>query len=252
MVYTEKKSGGAAFEKIQSRGKLIVATPGDYCPMAYSSDLLNGYQGFDIELAWRLAARLGVKVDFVPTSWASLADDAKLSRFDMAVGGISRTAERAQKMTLSAGYLSVGKTILCRKGEEERFQSLADVDQPDVRVMYNPGGTNEDFVESHFKQAKIRLAADNALIPARIAENEANVMITETVEAAFYVKEDPRLAAPLLASPFTKDEFCIVLSEDCAPLVDKVNEILQGFRTDGTLEHLCRDYLGSLAGAQNA
>jgi hypothetical protein len=48
-------------------------------------------------------------------------------------------------MLMSDGYLANGKTILCRSSEADRYQSLADLDKPEVRVMVNPGGLNEKF-----------------------------------------------------------------------------------------------------------
>ena len=33
--------------------------------------------------------------------------------------------------------LANGKTILCRSSETNRFQSLADIDHPELRVMVN-------------------------------------------------------------------------------------------------------------------
>ena len=48
-------------------------------------------------------------------------------------------------MLMSDGYLANGKTILCRADEADRFQSLADIDKPEVRVMVNPGGLNEKY-----------------------------------------------------------------------------------------------------------
>ena len=37
------------------------------------------------------------------------------------------------------------KTILCRKDDAKKFKTLADMNKKDVRVMVNPGGTNEKF-----------------------------------------------------------------------------------------------------------
>ena len=75
--------------------------------------------------------------------------DAKANAFDMAIGGISRTPQREAELTLSDDYLETGKTILCRKADAACFTSIADIDEPDVRVMYNPGGTNEAFAKLH-------------------------------------------------------------------------------------------------------
>ena len=60
--------------------------------------------------------------------------DAKANAFDIAIGGISRTPQREAELTLSDDYLETGKTILCRKADAARFTSIADIDEPDVRV----------------------------------------------------------------------------------------------------------------------
>jgi hypothetical protein len=36
-------------------------------------------------------------------------------------------------------------SYLCRASEANRYQSLADIDKPEVRVMVNPGGLNEKY-----------------------------------------------------------------------------------------------------------
>ena len=94
---------------------LLLGTPGDYRPMAYHEPFTDSYRGFDIELAWRIAAELGYEVVFKEISWNMLAHEAKTDAFDMAIGGISRTPQRKEELILSDSYLETGKTILCRE-----------------------------------------------------------------------------------------------------------------------------------------
>ena len=56
---------------------------------------------------------------------------------------------------MSDGYLANGKTILCRSTEADRYQSLADIDKPEVRVMVNPEGLNEKFANENLTHATI-------------------------------------------------------------------------------------------------
>ena len=53
--------------------------------------------------------------------------------------------------------------------------------------MINPGGTNEKFAHANLKQAKLIVHQENADIPRQVAEGNADIMITETVEAARYI-----------------------------------------------------------------
>lgn len=132
-------------DEIQSRGYLLVGTTGDYMPMSYLNQKTGKYEGFDVETSGLLAQSLGVQVKFVPTTWSTLTADTIAGKFDIAMCGITRTLAREQKMAQSKGYLVFGKTILCRKGDAEKFKTLADMNKKNVRVMVNPGGTNENL-----------------------------------------------------------------------------------------------------------
>ena len=119
---TETPVGGKVGEIVE-RGTLLVGTTGDYRPLSFRE--ADGiYWGFGIEMAEAIAARLGVAVEFVPTSWPTLTADvlAEPQLFDMAIGGITITEARRATMLMSEGYLANGKTILCRTEDTNRFR----------------------------------------------------------------------------------------------------------------------------------
>ena len=142
--------------RIQERGKLLVGTTGDYRPLSYR-EADGNYWGFGIEMAKKIAERIGVGIEFVQTSWPTLTADvlAEPQTFDLAIGGITITDTRRETMLMSEGYLANGKTILCRASESDRYKSLADIDKPEVRVMVNPGGLNEKFANQNLTHATI-------------------------------------------------------------------------------------------------
>ncbi len=72
-------------DEIQDRGVLKVGTAGDYQPMSYLAPETGSYVGFDAELAEDLAASLGVRVEYVPTSWPTLMEDTLAGKFDLAI-----------------------------------------------------------------------------------------------------------------------------------------------------------------------
>lgn len=232
-------------ERIQQRGKLLVGTTGDYRPLTFREPETGEYWGFGIELAQAIADSIGVPVEFVRTSWPTLTADviAEPQTFDLAIGGITITKARLATMLMSEGYLANGKTILCRTEDTARFRSLADIDRPEVRVMVNPGGLNEQFANQNLTHATIIVHPNNEEIPSLIAKGEADVMITEITEAPWYVQTDPRLAAPLLNAPFTHGEIGVLMRKGQDDLLDLVNGVIQRMKADGSLQRL-RDKYG--------
>ena len=229
--------------RIQERGTLLAGTTGDYRPLSFRED--DGtYWGFGIEVAGEIAKRLGVGLQFVPTSWPTLSADvqAEPQTFDLAIGGITMTDARRETMLMSDGYLANGKTILCRAEDANRYKSLADIDKPEVRVMVNPGGLNEKFANANLTHAAIIVHQKNEEIPTLIAEGEADVMITEITEAPYYVQTDPRLAAPLLNEPFTHGEIGVLMRKGQEDLLQLVTNVIRQMKSDGSLRLLHEKY----------
>jgi cyclohexadienyl dehydratase len=229
--------------RIQERGMLLAGTTGDYRPLSFRED--DGtYWGFGIEVAGEIAKRLGVGLQFVPTSWPTLSADvqAEPQTFDLAIGGITITDARRETMLMSDGYLANGKTILCRAEDVDHYKSLADIDKPEVRVMVNPGGLNEKFANANLTHATIIVHQKNEEIPTLIAEGEADVMITEITEAPYYVQTDPRLAAPLINEPFTHGEIGVLMRKGQEDLLQLVNDVIRQMKSDGSLRLLHEKY----------
>ena len=228
---------------VRSRGILLVGATGDYRPMSYLEPETGKYVGFDAALAEDLAAALGVRLEFVPTSWPTLTDDTLAGKFDLAVCGITITSARKELALMSDGYLGNGKTVLCRAEDANKFTSLEAIDRPEVRVMENPGGLNEKFARANLPHAALIIHPVNEEIPGLVASGKADVMITEILEAEYYVSQDPRLDAPLLNTPFTRGELGFLLPPGSEPLLEYVNVFIAKERESGRLDELAEIYL---------
>lgn len=222
---------------------LRVGTTGDYRPLSYREPDTGTYWGFDLDIAGEIAKDLNATITYVPTSWPTLSADVQNPElFDFAIGGITITDARKETMDMSEGYLANGKTILCRKEEAGKYKGLEDLNKPSVKVMVNPGGLNEKFARENLPECTLIVYEKNEEIPSRVAEGEADVMITEITEAPWYVQNDTRLAAPLLDAPFTHGEIGVLMRKGQDDLMEKVNRTIQRMKKDGSLKELHDTY----------
>jgi cyclohexadienyl dehydratase len=201
---------------------LRVGLPGDYAPFALV-DARGTLEGADIELAKRIAATLGVELRFIRTSWPTLIADLESGRYDVALGGITVTAERAQHGGFSAAYHHGGKTIVARCADRARFDTLAELEHG-ARVIVNPGGTNERFVRTHLPAANVEVFADNTAIPAELLARRADAMITDDIEADLWSSRHPGLCRATQAT-FTADQKAALTVRDQA-LRSRIDEIM--------------------------
>ena len=236
----EEAFGGTALDGIRQKGVMRVGTAGDYQPMSYLDPETNTYVGFDAELAEDLAAALGVKIEYVATSWPTLMEDTLAGKFDLAICGITITDARREQALMSDGYLGNGKTVLCRAEDADIYTSLEAINRPEVRVMENPGGLNEKFARENLPDATLIIHDVNQEIPGLVAAGEADVMITEIMEAGYYVGQDARLAAPLIDAPFTNGQLGVLMPKGSEDLLDYVNAFLAEEKESGRIDELAQ------------
>ncbi|MBR5959955.1 MAG: transporter substrate-binding domain-containing protein [Clostridia bacterium] len=230
-------------DRICETGVLRVGTAGDYKPMSFLEPETGTYWGFDTELAEDLASSLGVEIEYIPTSWPTLMEDTQTGQFDLAICGITVTDARKEQALMSNGYLQNGKTVLCRAEDADRYTSLEAINRPEVRVMENPGGLNEKFARENLPDATLIIHDINQEIPGLVASGEADVMITELMEAGYYVGQDSRLAAPLIYEPFTNGQLGILMPKGSEDLLEYVNQFLDDEKKSSRLDELAEQYI---------
>jgi cyclohexadienyl dehydratase len=225
-------------DTILERGYILVGTTGDYKPFSYFNPDTEKFEGHDIDAAMKLGEALGVEVRFVKTTWKTLVQGILDEKYDMAMCGITRTLSRQKQVGLTDPYIKVGKSSLIREADKDRFKTLADIDQPGVKIGVNPGGTNEKFVQANIKQAEIVVIEKNLDIPGKIAAGEVDVMITDNVEAMLVAGKRPELYAVSPENTFTKDDFGYMLPRDEFTFLNWLNLWVHQMHEKGEFEQL--------------
>ena len=119
-------------ELIQN-GKLIVCSDIPYEPFEFVKD--GKTVGFDIDLADKLAERLGVEAEVVTTPFEGIQSGTSLDtgKCDIAISGISITDERKTKMDFTDPYLNDNLGMAAAKSDG--FKNLNDVKSKKVGVQ---------------------------------------------------------------------------------------------------------------------
>ena len=68
-------------------------------------------------------------------------------------------------------------------------------------------------------------------------------MITEVMEAGYYVGQDIRLAAPLIYEPFTNGQLGVLMPKGSEDLLDYVNAFLEEEKESGRIDELAEEYI---------
>jgi ABC-type amino acid transport substrate-binding protein len=146
---------------------LRVGTSGDYAPFSSEG------QGFDVEVARRLATRLGARLVWVPFRWSELEQGLREGRFDVAMSGVTWRPERALVGHMSRAVASGGPCVIGR--------------EPARRVGVNRGGALERWARAAFPDAQVVARDDNRSLPGLLASGEVDAIATDSFELGAFL-----------------------------------------------------------------
>lgn len=184
--------GKSRLAQILERGTLRVGTTGDFNPMSIKDTASNTYTGFDVEAMTQLATDMGVKIEFVPTEWATLVNGIVADRFDI-FSGASVSVARAKTVAFSNPYLYAGAVPVTAKKAGTKFTTWESLDNPNVTVAVLMGTVFEQQARAHFPKAKIRAVEKPATGYQEVLAGRAQATLTSNVEAATLIKTYPEL-----------------------------------------------------------
>ena len=229
-------------DTVQKAAVLRICTPGDYRPFSFQNPDAS-YEGMDVDLMKSFSASLGAKPEWIKTTWANLVPALTGGKCDIAVGGISVTTDRQKHAFFSTPYMVNGKTPIARCADVKKYQTVADIDKPQVRVIFNPGGSNERFARANFKQAQLTVNPDNLTIFDAILANRADVFVTESAEAITQQKLRPGLCAINPDKPLQYGEMAWMLPRDDVTFKAYVNQWLHLSQANGQLPQVMNHWL---------
>jgi cystine transport system substrate-binding protein len=113
-------------DQVKQHGTLRIGLEGTFPPFnskAPSGELV----GYDVDIAKAVAAKLGVKPQFVTTEWSGIIAGLQAGKFDVIVNQVGVTPARKQVVDFSPAYTYSAAQLIQRKDDTRQFKSLEDL-----------------------------------------------------------------------------------------------------------------------------
>ena len=225
---------------IQARGVLRVGVSGDYRPFSFCTNEITRCEGFDVDVARRIAADLGITLTTVRFRWPEVLTDLNARAFDIAMSGITIRPERVLHATFTQPYVTAAAMVLV--ADAARFPSLAAVDQSQVRVAVNAGGHLEQVARGRLLSATISPTAKNLSLPTLVLHGQADALVTDSLEAVHFLAAYPSLSA---LPAFGRDRKAYMLRRSDSDIRTWLDHWLGEREADGFLASLRTQWFGT-------
>ncbi|MTH98120.1 ABC transporter substrate-binding protein [Roseibium sp. RKSG952] len=132
--------GLKSIQRIETTGVLRVGVNPNVMPFSYEN-ARGELIGFDLEMIYRFAQSMDVKLVFRTYDWKTLVDDLKAGKFDIAIGGLYITDDRLEDLDVSRPYFESPLALIVRTSRLQDFRSrrsISKLDNPTIAVFDDP------------------------------------------------------------------------------------------------------------------
>ncbi|MBE4591037.1 amino acid ABC transporter substrate-binding protein [Vibrio navarrensis] len=172
------ESTTANLDSINQRGTLRVGMS-TFVPWAMRNKQ-GELIGFEIDVAKRLAADSGWKVEFVPTAWDGIIPALLAKKFDVIIGGMSVTPERSKSVLFTAPYSHSGVQIAASKTLAADFTSMEKFNSRRVKIAARRGAFTVQVARETFPKATILQFDDDAQAFQEVINGNAHAVIASS------------------------------------------------------------------------
>ena len=236
-----EETGGDLLSQIQANGTITVAMEGTWAPRTYHDESDN-LVGYDVEVATKIAEKLGVEPKFVEGEWDGLLAGLDAGRYDIMVNGVDITPERAEKYDFSTPY-AYNRTAVITQKDNDSIKTLEDLN----------GKTTANTISSTYAELAEQYGATvtgvddlnqtfELLLSGRI-----DATLNAEVTYYDYMKEHPDANAKIAVLTADANEVAIPMrkGDETATLRAAIDTAIEEMRADGTLKELSEKYFGT-------
>jgi cyclohexadienyl dehydratase len=168
----------SALDRVLAAKALRVCIWPDYLGISYRDPKTQQLSGIDIDMAKSLGRDLGVRVEFVDSSFARLVADVTEDRCDVAMFAIGITPLRQEKLRFTKPHLASDIYAITTQSNR-RIKAWSDIDKPGTVVAVAKGTLHEPVMKEKLKAASLKILDTPHAREQEVESGRADVFMTD-------------------------------------------------------------------------
>ena len=224
----------STLEQALKRGVLKVGMS-TFVPWAMQ-DKDGKFIGFEIDVATRLAADMGVQVEFVPTQWSGIIPALLTGKFDVIIGGMGIRPDRNLKVNFSTPYDYTGMSLVAHKEKAAGFASIEDFNKPEIAIAARIGTTAADAVKKYMPNAELRLFENESQTIQELLNGRVHAVVASAPLPAYQALKYPEKLFLPLPENFTKEPIGFAVRKGDFDTLNYFNNWIEVVNSEGWLK----------------
>ena len=219
-----------------------MATNAAFPPYEMTDDS-GGFEGIDVEIAEKIAAKLGLELVVDDMDFSSVLTSVQGGKADIAMAGLTVTPDRQKNVDFTDSYATGVQVVIVP--EDSDIKTIDDLAK-DKMIGTQEGTTgfiycsdtpeNGGFGEDHVIAYTNGATAIQALLAGKV-----NAVVIDSQPAKEFVAANDGLK--ILETEFVSEDYAIGVSKDNPELLEAVNNALKELIEDGTVQEILDKYI---------
>jgi cystine transport system substrate-binding protein len=229
---------GENLAAIKSAGSFKIGTEGTYAPFTFH-DASGKLVGFDVEIGEAVAAKLGVKAQFIEGKWDGLIAGIDAKRYDAVINQVGITEARKQKYDFSQPYIA-SKAVLVVRQDNDDIKTFADL----------KGKKSAQSLTSNYgklaEQSGAELVGTDGFDQSiqLVLTRRADATINDSLSFLDFKKQKPDAPVKVAAQQENAEYSGIIVRKGEPELVAAIDKALADIKADGTYQKISDKYFG--------
>ena len=228
-------------QDIQTTKVLKVCIWPDYFGISYRNPRSGVLQGVDINLSRDFAQELGVKIEYVETSFANFLSDVESRKCHIAMMGVGVIPSRSERVNFSEPYLRSDVYAVTSKSNTS-IKNWDDLDQPGRIISVLKGTFMEPLMKKYLKQASLQVAERPGERERDVESGRADAFMTDYpyTQRMLSNTDWARVIPP--NRPIQPTDYAYAVAKGDPAWLARVNKFVAQVKSDGRLEKYATEF----------
>ena len=247
---------GSTLDRVTNKGELTGVLMESYPPFSFLNEQ-NQLDGFDVDVAKAVAARLGVKLKLETPSWDVIAAGHWNGRYDVCICSMTPSKARAEVFDFPVEYYQ-SPAVIVVNASDKNIASGKDLSGKKVGVISAStyeAYLSKDLVIEGAENKPLSYPFDSVQIAPYDNEVVAfqdlalgsgvrlDAMVTNLITARERIAKDPRFK--IVGDALYAEPNVVAVEKGDPQWNAKVTEIIAQLKTDGTLSKISQKWIGA-------